>query len=259
MPRAIRQHVPGCVWHLTQRCHKRDFLLKFERDRERWLYWLFQAKKRYGLSVLNYIVTSNHIHLLVVDTDVDVISRSLQLVSGRTAQEYNRRKLRKGSFWEDRYYSTPIINEEHLTKCLVYIDLNMVRSGVVSHPSEYKASGYNELQNPPERYSIIDRKRLLEFLGFKKIGDFQRSHRQWVEEALQNMQESLASRLPASSFATKGFRTPRSVPMSPLMTRTVWRASPAFTPSGSATAARAITEIWQSAPVSWNIAAFRVI
>jgi putative transposase len=28
---------------------------------------LFEARKRYGLKVLNYIVTSNHIHLLVVD------------------------------------------------------------------------------------------------------------------------------------------------------------------------------------------------
>jgi hypothetical protein len=29
------------------------------------LRWVFEAKKRFGLSVLNYMVTSNHIHLLV--------------------------------------------------------------------------------------------------------------------------------------------------------------------------------------------------
>jgi len=28
------------------------------RDRRRWLQWLFEAKKRYGLSVCNYILTS---------------------------------------------------------------------------------------------------------------------------------------------------------------------------------------------------------
>ena len=28
--------------------------------------WLFEAKKRYSLSILNFAVTSNHIHLLVV-------------------------------------------------------------------------------------------------------------------------------------------------------------------------------------------------
>ncbi len=35
------------------------------RDRRRYLRWVFEAKKRYGLSVLDYVVTSNHIHLLL--------------------------------------------------------------------------------------------------------------------------------------------------------------------------------------------------
>jgi hypothetical protein len=38
------------------------------RDRRRYLHWVFEAKKRLGLSVLNYTVTSNHVHLLVNDT-----------------------------------------------------------------------------------------------------------------------------------------------------------------------------------------------
>ena len=49
MPRANRHYIPGCVWHITHRCHKREFLLKFARDRRRWLRWLFEAKKRYAM------------------------------------------------------------------------------------------------------------------------------------------------------------------------------------------------------------------
>ncbi len=94
--------------------------------------------------MLNYIVTSNHIHLLVVDNGEDVIPKSLQLIAGRTAQEYNIRKKRKGAFWEDRYHATAIQSDEHLAKCMVYIDLNMVRAGVVKHPGEYKHCGYND-------------------------------------------------------------------------------------------------------------------
>jgi putative transposase len=67
MARAKRHYLPGHVWYLTHRCHKKEFLLKFARDRRRWLQWLFEAKKRYGLCILNYMVTSNHIHLLVAD------------------------------------------------------------------------------------------------------------------------------------------------------------------------------------------------
>jgi hypothetical protein len=43
MPRANRHYIPGYVWHITHRCHKKDFLLKFARDRRRWLRWLFEA------------------------------------------------------------------------------------------------------------------------------------------------------------------------------------------------------------------------
>ena len=80
MARANRHHIPGQVWHITHRCHKKEFLLKFARDRKRWLQWLFEAEKRYGLQILNYTVTSNHIHLLVVDGEQEVIPKSLQLV-----------------------------------------------------------------------------------------------------------------------------------------------------------------------------------
>ena len=93
MPRANRYFIPNQVWHITHRCHKREFLLKFARDRQRWLGWLFEAKKRFGLSILDYMVTSNHVHLLVSsDKDQEVIPKSIQLIAGRTGQEYNERK-----------------------------------------------------------------------------------------------------------------------------------------------------------------------
>jgi len=125
-------------------------------DRRRYLHWLFEAKKRFGLSVLNYVVTCNHVHLLVKDTGRDVISQSIQLIAGRTAQEYNQRKNRQGAFWEDRYHATAIEADEHLHRCLVYIDLNMVRAGVLNHPIRWKHGGYREIQERPERYTVID-------------------------------------------------------------------------------------------------------
>ena len=43
MPRASRDVLPNHIWHLTHRCHQRDFLLKCARDRPRWRQWLFEA------------------------------------------------------------------------------------------------------------------------------------------------------------------------------------------------------------------------
>jgi len=184
MPRANRHFLPGHVWHITHRCHQKKFLLKFARDRRCYLHWIFEAKKRFGLSVLNYMVTSNHIHLLVKDTGPHVIPQSMQLIAGRTAREYNQRKGRQGAFWEDRYHATAIEIDEHLRHCLVYIDLNMVRAGVVNHPAQWTYSGYHEIQDPPERYAVIDLPELMGLCGFTAVGDFQQAHRQWVGEAL---------------------------------------------------------------------------
>ena len=94
MARAKRHYIPGQIWHITHRCHKREFLLKFAKDRKRWLQWLYEAKKRYGLVILNYAVTSNHIHLIVVGGEErDVIPDSIKLIAARTGQEFNQKKI----------------------------------------------------------------------------------------------------------------------------------------------------------------------
>ena len=145
--------------------------MKFARDRRRWYHWLFEAKKRFGLQVLNFVVTSNHIHLLAVDSEPQTIAKSLQLIAGRTVHEFNKRKERKGAYWEDRYHATAVEGNDHLIRCLVYIDLNMVRAGVVKHPAEWEICGYNEIQNPPDRYGVIDRLVLHKLFGTAKGTD----------------------------------------------------------------------------------------
>lgn len=187
MPRANRHFIPGQIWHITHRCHERNFLLKLAKDRRRWAKWLREAKVRYGLSVLNYIVTSNHIHLLVVnDAGEEAIPRSMQLIAGRTGQEYNQRKKRKGAYWEDRYHATAIEGETHLLRCLVYIDLNMVRAGVVSHPSEWPDSGYHEIQAPRRKCAVIAYQKLAEKAGLQSYETFKKAHKEWLDEALRD-------------------------------------------------------------------------
>jgi putative transposase len=149
------------------------------------LQWLYQVKKRFGLSILNYSVTSNHVHLLVKDKGGgDTISKSIQLIAGRTAQEYNQRKNRKGAFWEDRYHATCVETGHHLIQCLIYIDLNMVRTGAVRHPNDYPYCGYNEIQSPKLRYALIDYEELEKQLNFDSMTQLAISYRSWLEDAL---------------------------------------------------------------------------
>lgn len=187
MARANRHYIPGHIWHLTHRCHKREFLLKFAKDRFRWMQWLYEAKKKYDLMILNYMITSNHIHLLVYDHGGrDIIPKSIQLLAGRIGQEYNVRKKRKGAFWQDRYHATAIETGEHLRQCLVYIDLNMVRTGTINRPSQWYWSGYNEIQNPRRKNILIAYEKLRELAGYDTFDIFQTAHRKWVDDLLSS-------------------------------------------------------------------------
>jgi hypothetical protein len=44
------------------------------------------AKKRFGLLVLSYIVTCNHLQILVRNSGPKVIADSMQLIAGRSGQ-----------------------------------------------------------------------------------------------------------------------------------------------------------------------------
>ncbi len=105
-------------------------------------------------------------------------------MAGRIGQEYNIGKKRKGAFWQDRYHATAVETGEHLRQCLVYIDLNMVRAGIVDHPSQWYWCGYNEIQNPRRKNVLIDYEKLGALTGFKTFDAFQAAHRSWVDGSL---------------------------------------------------------------------------
>ena len=185
MPRANRHFLPGYIWHITHRCHGKEFLLNDKVDREHWLSLLHKAKKRFEITVLGYAVTCNHIHLLIEDTGIlNSIPKSMQLVQGQLAQSFNRRTGRINAFWGDRYFATAIESGIHLIRCLAYIDLNMVRAGVVTHPSQWRECGYNEIQNGRVRDGIINQHRLAALLDCKDLEDLKRVHNQIITETL---------------------------------------------------------------------------
>ena len=68
---------------------------------------------------------------------------------------------------------------------MVYVDLNMARAGVVSHPSEWPFCGYNEIQSPRQRYSLIDYESLIDLFDIQSMDEFRKTYSGWVEDALQ--------------------------------------------------------------------------
>lgn len=78
MPRANRCIQPGCLHHLTHRCHDRNFLLRFALTRDEYRRRPRAARTQSGVSLLNYCATSNHTHLPAEAPSPSAVSEMIQ-------------------------------------------------------------------------------------------------------------------------------------------------------------------------------------
>ena len=186
MPRASRYFQPGCLCHLTHRCHDRRFLFRFGVVRTEYRKRLRRALKEYNVSLLAYCITSNHTHLLAEAPNENAISRMMQKLEGEFAEWYNLRKHRSGAFWSDRYHCTLVDTGSYAWNCMKYIDLNMVRARVVSHPSEWRWCGYDELVGLRQRYRLLDLDSVLRWQGGMDHKAFIQDYRRAVEDSTRN-------------------------------------------------------------------------
>ncbi len=182
MPRANRYFLPGMTYHLTHRCHDRSFLFRFALDRDAYRRVLWETKPKAAVHVLAYCITSNHMHLLVQARDSGSISSWMQRAEGEFAQWHNRRKERTGAFWEGRYHCTLIDGALHLERCMTYIELNMVRAGVVTHPRQWPWCSYGEWTGQRQRRRLVDIDPTLEHLGLQRLEDFRKHYEALVVE-----------------------------------------------------------------------------
>ena len=185
MPRANRYFIPGKFYHLTHRCHDRQFLFKFAKDRDDYRKAVWESLRRFAVQVLSYCITSNHTHFLVRSETSEIISPWMQQIEGRMAQAYNRRKRRSGAFWEGRYHCTMIEPGPHLWRCMVYIELNMVRAGVVPHPEQWPWCSYQEWMGKRRRYTVVDQGAGLRAFGQSDLTVFRENYRRSVEKVIE--------------------------------------------------------------------------
>ena len=89
-----------------------------------------------------------------------------------------------GAYRENRYHATAVESGDHPARCMVYIDTDMVRAGVVNHRLMWHFSGYNEIQEPRRKNVLIDYERLQRLLGEGAYDQLRSSHKGWVEDYL---------------------------------------------------------------------------
>jgi putative transposase len=142
MARLPRLTLAGHPHHVIQRGNNRQPIFLDAADREQMLGLLYEHARQYRVAIHAWVLMDNHLHLLATPETADGLPKLMQAVGRRYVRHFNDRHGRTGTLWEGRYRSTVIESERYLLACMVYIDLNPVRAGLVQQARDYPWSSH---------------------------------------------------------------------------------------------------------------------
>jgi putative transposase len=142
MARLPRLTLPGHLHHVLQLGNNRQPIFVDREDFETMLALLTDNAQRYAVAVHAYVLMDNHFHLLATPSTASGLPQMMQAVGRSYVQYFNRRHGRTGTLWEGRYRSTVLQPERYLLPCMVYLDLNPVRAGLVAQAADYLWSSH---------------------------------------------------------------------------------------------------------------------
>jgi putative transposase len=155
MGRRPRVLLAGGIYHIYNRVSRGEHVFRDEDEADRLEALLAATKKRDDFQILAWCVMSNHYHLAVRMGDV-ALSRSMRTVHHRFAQSFNGRHRVFGPFWQGRFRSALVDDEEYLRKLIAYIHLNPVTAGIVQDSAKYRWCGHREVLGKAVRRRLVD-------------------------------------------------------------------------------------------------------
>lgn len=142
MARLPRLALPGYAHHILQRGNNRQAIYLRPLDYTTWLQLAAECAHQFHVNIHAYVLMENHFHLLATPESAEGLPKMMQALGRRYVRYFNDQHGRTGTLWEGRYKSTVIQAETHLLSCMVYMDLNPVRGGLVAAPQDYPWSSY---------------------------------------------------------------------------------------------------------------------
>jgi len=144
MPRAARIAPADYIYHVLMRGNNRQDIFKDEKDYEKFIGTIKKYKERFDFKLYHYVFMRNHVHLVIEPAEKGgSLAQIMKGINLSYAQSFKGKYRHFGHFWQDRYKSILISNDEYLLACGSYVELNPVRAGVVEDPQDYKWSSYS--------------------------------------------------------------------------------------------------------------------
>ena len=129
--------LPNQPYFVTAATRDRQPIFRNRQAAELMLTELGRLRDELGFALLAYAVMPDHIHLIIVPSTTEDLSRIMQSVKGGFARLWNKELGCQGSIWQPRYYESAVRTEAQLTRWLDYTDRNPVQAGLAASPEEY--------------------------------------------------------------------------------------------------------------------------
>ena len=155
MPRNARKDMPGSFYHIMSQGINKEYIFENDYLKQRYKQLLQMKIKGNCINIISYCIMDNHVHLMINTESNDNMTRFMHQVNTSYAKFYNKFNERVGYVFRNRYVSKPILNEQQLIRCAVYIHKNPVTAGIVKKEDEYEYSSYNEYLNKNNKEKLL--------------------------------------------------------------------------------------------------------
>jgi len=142
MARLARLIIPGQVHHVVQRGNNGQPIFLRPQDYETMLELLHAQLQKLDIAVHAYVLTPNQFQLLLTPHGESSLQQLLQGLGRSYVRYFNQAHGRTGTLWDGRYRSTVLQAERYLLPCMVYMDLQPVRLGLVHQADAYAWSSH---------------------------------------------------------------------------------------------------------------------
>ena len=143
MARRPRLFIRNIPYHIIQRGNNRIPIFVRDEDYLFFLKVLKEAKAKHPCFIYSYCLMPNHFHLLVEpEKEESSISLLIKLLGAKYVHYFNRSYNRSGTLWGGRFKCSLIDKELYFLTCLLYIEMNPVRAGILNSPEFYRWSSY---------------------------------------------------------------------------------------------------------------------
>lgn len=168
MPRQARKRSNSGIYHIILRGINRQRIFENREDYEKFLSILKKYKDECKYNVFAYCLMSNHIHLLIQETD-ESLENIMKKITVKYVYWYNVKYQRTGHLFQDRFKSEPVEDDRYFLTVIRYIHQNPVKAGICKKPEDYEFSSYN---NYFEKEPFIDFKFVFDMIDERSFADF---------------------------------------------------------------------------------------